>query len=190
MVPLELSCDPPVLLGSGVIVHGSVHRVTGKGFEEPVGKLPILIDGDVLRGEQFMSIDRLIDTNGAQTVQSILLNVRGEDMDGLVAISDWDEKVEDISFIFFIPLWPPCLSLPVGIPSVSICLPVLVGFFQESCMCLMLCQIFSSLAEYFQLPLIVAANFLILSCNPCQSLHDEEEFFPSRGAVPFESSAH
>ena len=88
MVPLELSCDPPVLLGSGVIVHGSVHRVTGKGFEEPVGKLPILIDGDVLRGEQFMSIDRLIDTNGAQTVQSILLNVRGEDMDGLVAISD------------------------------------------------------------------------------------------------------
>ena len=25
MVPLELSCDSPVLLGLGVVVHGSVH---------------------------------------------------------------------------------------------------------------------------------------------------------------------
>ena len=51
MVPLELSCNSPVLLGSGIIVHGGVHRVIGEALEEPVGKLPFFDDGDVLRGE-------------------------------------------------------------------------------------------------------------------------------------------
>ena len=50
MVPLELSCDSPVLLGSGIIVHDGVHRVIGEAFEEPMGKLPFFIDGDALRG--------------------------------------------------------------------------------------------------------------------------------------------
>ena len=51
MVLLELSCNSPVILGSGIIVHGGVCGVIGEAFEEPVGKLPFFIDGDVLRGE-------------------------------------------------------------------------------------------------------------------------------------------
>ena len=51
MVPLELSCDSPVLLGSGVVVHGGVHGVIGEAFKEPMGKLPFFVDGDALRGE-------------------------------------------------------------------------------------------------------------------------------------------
>ena len=74
-----------------------------------MGKFPFFIDGDVLRWEQFMSIDGFIDTDGAQTVQSLLFDVGGKDMDGVIAVSDWDEEVEDISFIFLIPLWASCL---------------------------------------------------------------------------------
>ena len=188
MVPLELSCNSPVFLGSGIVVHGGVHGVTGKGFEEPVGRFPLLIDGDALGWEQFMSVDGLIDADGAQAVQPIMFDIGGEDMDGLVAISDWDEKVEDISFVLFIALWSSCLPFPVSIPLVSVHLPVLIGCFQMSCMCLALCQIFSSLAEYFKLFLIVVANFLIFSHNSHQSLCNEEEFLSSRGTVPFKSS--
>ena len=68
MVPLELSCASPVFLGPGVIVHGSVHGVIGEAFKEPVRELPLFIDGDVLRGEELMSVDRLINADGAQTV--------------------------------------------------------------------------------------------------------------------------
>ena len=68
MILLELSCNSSVLLGPRVVVHGSVHRVVGKAFEEPMGEFPLFIDGDVLRGEEFVSIDGLINTNGAQTV--------------------------------------------------------------------------------------------------------------------------
>ena len=71
MVLLELSCDSPVFLGSGIIVHGSVHRVVGQAFKEPVGKLPFLIDGDALGREEFMPIDGLIDADSAQAVQSV-----------------------------------------------------------------------------------------------------------------------
>ena len=51
MVPLKLSCDSPVLLGSGVVVHGCVHRVISEPFEEPMGEFPLFLDGDVLWGE-------------------------------------------------------------------------------------------------------------------------------------------
>ena len=190
MVLLELSCDSPVLLGSGVIVHGSVCGVIGKGFEEPVGKFPFFIDGDMLGWEQFMSVDGLIDASSAQAIQPILFDVGGKDMDGMITISNWDEEVKDVSFILFIPLQSLCLPFPGSIPPVSVSLPVLIGFFQMSHMHLMLCQILSLLAEYFQLFLIVMANFLILLSNSCQSLHNELEFLSSGGAVPFKSSTH
>ena len=137
-----------------------------------------------------MSIDGLVDADGAQTVQPVQLDIGGKDMDGVVSISDWDEEVKDISFIFFIPLGSLCLSFPVSIPPVSVYFPVLIGCFQMSHVCLMLCQVLSLLLEYFQLFLIVVADFLILLRNSCQSLHDEEEFLSSGGTVSFESSAH
>ena len=51
MVLLELSCDPPVFLGPGIVVHGSVHGVVGKALKEPIGEFPLFIDGDVLGRE-------------------------------------------------------------------------------------------------------------------------------------------
>ena len=179
MILLKLSCDSPVLLGPGIVVHGGVCGVIDKAFKEPMGKFPFFIDGDALRGEQLMSIDGFIDADGTQTVQPIQFDIGGKDMDGVVSISDWDEEIEDISFIFFIPIRSLCLSLPVGVPPVGVHLPVLIGRFQASHMCLMFCQILSLLSEYFKLFLAVAADFLIFLCNSCQSLHDEEEFLPS-----------
>ena len=134
-----------------------------------------------------MLIDGLIDTNSAQAVQSVQLDIGGED---IIAVSNWDEEIEDVSFILFISFWSLCLPLPVSIPPVSVCFPVLIGHFQMSCMHFALCQILSLLAECFQLFLIVMADFLILSRNPCQSLHNEEEFFSAGGTMSFESGAH
>ena len=68
MIPLELSCDSPIFLGSGIVVHGSVCGVVGEAFKEPMGELPLFIDGDVLRGEKLVSVDRLVNADGAQTV--------------------------------------------------------------------------------------------------------------------------
>ena len=123
-----------------------------------------------------MSIDGLIDTGGAQTVQPIQFDIGGEDMDGVITISDWDEEIEDISFVFLVPLRSLCLSFPVSIPPVSVCFPMLIGCFQMSRMCLALCQTLLSLLEYFKLFLVVMADFLIFLCNSHQSLCDEEEF--------------
>ena len=155
-----------------------------------MGKFPFLVDSDTLRWEQLMLIDGLVNANSSQTVQSFLFDIGGNDMDGVITVSDWDEEVEDISFIFLIPLWSLCLPVPVGIPPISVSFPVLIGFFQPSHMCLTLCQILPLLLEYFQLSLVVLADFLILVHNSSQSLCNEEEFFPFGGAVPFESSAH
>ena len=127
-----------------------------------------------------MSIDGLIDAGGAQTVQPLQFDIGGKDMDCMVAISDWDEEIEDISFIFFIPLRFLSFSFPLGIPPVSVHFPVLIGCLQVSHMCLMLCQILLSLLENFELFLVVAADFLIFSHNSCQSLHEEEELLSSR----------
>ena len=48
MIPLELSCDSPVFLGTGIIVHHGVGGVIGKGVEEPMGELPFFVDSDIL----------------------------------------------------------------------------------------------------------------------------------------------
>ena len=180
MVPLELSCNSPVLLGPQIIVHGSVHGVVGEAFEEPMGEFPLFIDGDALRGEEFVSVDGLVDAKGAQTVQSIQFDVGSEDMDGMISVSDWDEEIEDVSLVLFVALRSLLLPLPVSAPSVCVHFPMLVGGFQMSRMCFMLCQILPLLLEYFKLFLIIAADFLIFSCNSCQSLRDEEEFLSPR----------
>ena len=179
MVPLELSCNSPVFLGPGIIVHGHVCGVIGKAFKEPMGELPFFFDGNALRGEELMPIDGLVDANSAQTVQSIQFDVWGEDMHGVVSIRDWNEEIKDVSFIFFIALWPLTLLLPLCVPLVRVFLPVFIGCFQVSLVCLMLCQIFSSLFECFELFLIVTANFLIFVRNSCQSLCDEEKLLSS-----------
>ena len=176
MVPLELSCDSPVFLGPGIIVHGHVCGVVGEAFEEPMGELPFFFNGNALRGEELMLIDGLVDADSAQTVQSIQFDVWGEDMHGVVSIRDWNEEIKDISFIFFVALWPLTLLLPLCILSVCVFLPVFVGCFQVSRACLTLCQIFSSLFECFKLFLIVVADFLIFVHNSCQSLCNEKLF--------------
>ena len=68
MVALELSCDSPVFLGPGVIVHGCVHRVIGKAFEKPVGEFPFFFNSDALWGEELMLVDGFVDANGTQAV--------------------------------------------------------------------------------------------------------------------------
>ena len=180
MVSLELSCNSPVFLGPGIIVHGHVHGVIGKAFEEPMGELPFFFNGDALRGEELMLIDGLVDADSAQTVQPIQFDVRGEDVHGVVSIRDWNEEIKDVSFIFFIALWPLTLSLPLCILSVCVLLPMFIGCFQASHVHLTLCQIFPSLLEYFELFLIVAADFLIFARNSCQSLSNEEKLLSSR----------
>ena len=190
MVPLELSCDSPVFLGSGVVVHGGVHGVVGEAFEEPVGELPFFIDGDALGGKELMSVDRLIDANGAQTVQPVQFDIGGKDMHGVITVSNWDEEVEDVAFVFLITLWSLSLPFPGSIPPVGVFLPVLVGCFQVSCMCLMFGQLVSLLLECLELPLIVMADFLIFLRSSCQSLCDEKELFSTWQPVSLESSTH
>ena len=190
MVLLELSCDSPVFLGSGIVVHGSVCGVIGETFEEPMRELPLFLDGDRLWGEKLMPVDGFIDANGTQAIQSIHFDIWGKYMHGVVTVGDRDEEVKDIPFIFFISFWSLAFSLPFSVPPVHVLLPVFVGCFQVSCMCLMLCQVFSLLLEYFELFLIVATNLLIFSCNSCQSLRDEEEFLPCRCPMSLESGAH
>ena len=111
-------------------------------------------------------------------------------MDCGFAISDWNEEIKHISFIFLVPLWPSHLSLPGIVPPVGVSFPVFVHLFQMSSVCLTPCQILSSLVEYFQLLLVVAADFLILLRNACQSLHDEEELLVGGSAMTFKSSSH
>ena len=111
-------------------------------------------------------------------------------MHGVVTIRDGDEEVEDVPFIFFISFWCLSPSLPLCVPTVSVFCPVLVGFFQASCVRLVLCQIVASVFEGLELFLIVAANFLIFSCNSHQSLCNEEEFLPTWHPVSFESGTH
>ena len=180
VISLELSCDSPVFLGPGVVVHCSVHGFVGEALEEPVRELPLFFNGDALRGEELMLVDGFIDADGAQAVEPVQFDVQGEDMHGVVSIRDRDEEIKDISFVFLVTFWPLTFSLPVGIPLVRIFLPVFISRFQVSHMCFTLCQILSSLLEYFELFLIVTAGFLIFSCNSCQSLHDEEELLSSR----------
>ena len=68
MIPLELSCDSPVFLGPGIVVHGSVCGVVGEAFEKPVRELPLFFDVDALRGEELVLVDGLVNADSAQTV--------------------------------------------------------------------------------------------------------------------------
>ena len=111
-------------------------------------------------------------------------------MHGVVTIKDGNEEVKDVPFVLLISFWRLPSSLPFCILSISVFCPVLVGFFQVSCVCLTLCQIFASLFEYLKLFLIVMANFLVLARNSSQSLCDEEEFLPTRGPMSFKSGMH
>ena len=101
-------------------------------------------------------------------------------MHGVIAISDWDEEIKDVSFVFLITLWSFSLPFPSGVPPIGVFLPVLIGCFQMSHVRLMLGQLISSLLECLKLPLVVVADFLIISCNSCQSLRDEKELFSSQ----------
>ena len=111
-------------------------------------------------------------------------------MHGVVTIGDGDEEVEEGPFIFFVSFWCLPSPFPFHASLVSIFHPVLVGFFQMSCMCLALCQIVALLLEYFELFLIVAADFLIFLHNSSQSLHNEEELLPAWCPVSFKSGTH
>ena len=94
-----------------------------------------------------MPVDRLANAGSAQAVEAVVLDVRGEHMYGVVAVSNQDEEVKDISFIFLVSLQHLSLLVPVNEPLVIVHLPVLVGFFKVSCVCLVFCQIFSLLVE-------------------------------------------
>ena len=155
-----------------------------------MGKLPFFINGDTLGSEKLLSVDWLADAGSAQTVQAIVLDERGKDMDGMIAVSDWDEEIRDIAFILFVLLWTPVLLVPICEPLVTVSFPVFIGLFKVSCIHLALCQSFSSLLKYFQLFMVAATDFFILLCNSCQSLSDMEELFPAWGAVSFKSSAY
>ena len=150
----------------------------------------LFFDGDSLGQKEFVPIDGLVNANGAQAVETVQLDIWGKDVHGVVTVRDQDEKVKDISFIFFVPLWGLPSSLPLHIPPVGVLSPVLVGFFQASCICLMLCQIVALLLENLELFLVVVADFLIFACNSSQSMCNEEEFLPPGVPMPFESSVH
>ena len=190
MISLELSCDSPILLSLGVVVHGCVCGVVCEPFKEPMREFSLLIDGDMLWGKEFVPIDGLVNANSAQAVEPIHFDVGGEDMHGVIAIRNWDKEVKDIAFIFLISLRCLASPLPLCVPSVGIFFPVLIGFFQASRLCFMLCQIFTSLFEGLELFLIVMADLLIFSHNSHQSLCDEEEFLPAWCPVSFESGTH
>ena len=89
MVLLELSCNSPVFLGPRVVGHGSVGGVIAEQLEEPVGKFPLFVYGDALGHEQLLPLDWLTNPSGAQAVQPIMFDVGGEDMYGVVTVSDW-----------------------------------------------------------------------------------------------------
>ena len=150
----------------------------------------LFFNGDLLGREELVPINRLVDTDSAQAVETIQLDIGGKDVHGVVTVGDQDEEVKDISFVFLIPLRGLPFSFPLRVPPVSVFGPVLVGFFQASHVRLMLCQIVASLLENLELFLVVATNFLIFACNLSQSSCDEEEFLPPGVPMPFESSVH
>ena len=190
MVPLELSCNSPVFLGLQVVDHHGVGRVIAEGVKKPVGKLSLFVNGDMLGSKQLLSVDWLTDAGGAQTVQAIVFDERGKNMYGMVAVSDWDEEIGDVTFILFVPLWTPVLLVPISKPLVIVCLPMFIGFFKVSCICLTFCQSFPLLLEYLQLFMVALTDFFVLLHNSCQSLGNMEEFFLAGRAVSFKSSAY
>ena len=150
----------------------------------------LFFDGDSLWQKELMLVDRLVNADGAQAVETVQFDVGGKNVHGVVTIRDRDEEVKDVSFVLLIPLRGLSSSLPLRIPLVCIFGPVFVGFFQASRVHLMLCQIVASLFENLKLFLVVTADFLIFVCNSGQSMCDEEEFLPPWVPMSFESSMH
>ena len=150
----------------------------------------LFFNGDSLGQEEFVPVDGLVDADSAQAVEAVQLDIGGKDMHSVVTVRDWNEEVKDVSFIFLVPLWGLSSSLPFCVPLISVLSPVLVGFFQVSCVHLALCQIVALLLEDLKLLLVVMADFLIFACNLSQSMHDEEELLPPGVPMPFESSVH
>ena len=150
----------------------------------------LFFDGNLLGQEELVPIDVLIDTNSAQAVETIQLDVGGKDVHGVVTIGDWDEEVKDVSFVLLVPLRGLSSSLPLRVPLVCIFGPVFVGFFQVSRIRLTLCQVIASLFESLELFLVVTADFLIFACNSGQSMSNEEEFLPPWVPMSFKSSMH
>ena len=150
----------------------------------------LFFDGDSLGQKELMPVDRLVNADGAQAVETVQFDVGGKNVHGVVTIGDQDEEVKDVSFVLLIPLRGLSSSLPLHVPLVCIFGPVFVGFFQVSRVCLTLCQIVASLFENLELFLVVAADFLIFVCNLGQSMCDEEEFLPPWVPMSFKSSMH
>ena len=150
----------------------------------------LFFNGDALGWEEFVPIDGLVDAGGAQAVEAVQFDVRGEDVHGVVTVGDKDEKIKDISFILLIPFRCLSLSLPLIVPPVSVFSPVLVSFFHVSRIHLVFFQIIALFFEDFELLLIVMADFLIFAHNLSQSVCDEEEFLPPQVPMSFESGMH
>ena len=53
-----------------------------------MGKFPFFVDGDVLRSEQLLVVNWLTNASSAQTVQAVMLDEGGEDMYGVITVSD------------------------------------------------------------------------------------------------------
>src|SRR5580692_4110255 len=184
----ELSGGSPVPHLEGPGDDCVVARGIGDGVEEPLGVVPVFVDGEALRGEEFLTVDGLVLAIRAQAVLSVKLDEGGEDVDGMGAVSNRNKEVGDVPFVLLISLRLP---LVIGVfPEflIAVRLPVLVGFFQASRVLLTLCQSVCSFFEGSELGAVGLGIDLILSCNSSQSSGNEDEFFPA-GAMSLESGA-
>ena len=82
-------------------------------------ELPLFVDGDASGGKQLLPINWFANPSGAEAVQSVMFDVGGEDMYGVITVSDWYEEVRDIAFIFLISL-QPSLQVFCHCPSSSV----------------------------------------------------------------------
>jgi hypothetical protein len=187
-VTAELSCDPPVPHVKG---PGDDCVMTGwisDSVKEPLGVLPILVDSEALGGKEFLVVDRFVLTVCAQSVLSIKLDVGGEDVDGVGAVSNWNKEVADAPFILLVSFRLPLVISVFSELLVAVRLPVLVGLFKASCVLFTLRQSVSLFLEGGELGAIGLGIDFILSRNSSQSLGDEDELL-SAGAMSFESGA-
>ena len=183
----ELSCDSPVPMLQGVGLHCIIAGGIAQHVKEPLGVLPLFVNGETLQCKEFLSVNWFPFSSCPKAVLPIKEDVGCEDINGVGAISDWKVKIGYFPFIFF-EILGDVGELIINEPLVTIFFPVEVGCLQDSCMCLALCQSFSLLSEYFKLFAVLLGVVLILSHNSIQSLCDEEELV-TVGVVPFESSA-
>src|SRR5580692_1107942 len=184
----ELSGDSPVPHLEGPGDDCVVTRGVGDGVEEPLGVVPVFVNGEALRGEELLAVDGLVFAIRAQAVLSVKLDEGGKDVDGMGAVSNWNKEVSDVPFILLISLRLP---LVIGVfPEflVAVRLPVLVGFFKTSRVLFTLCQSICSFFEGGELSAVSLGVGLVLLRNSSQSSGDEDKLF-SAGAVSFESSA-